>query len=109
METMPVDFLRKLMELDFQKNDARIMDAMIIWKVAHSPNGLTFKELEEAFGITNGSVSRSVRRLGEINRNGGAGYGLVDRVKDPQEPRRYLVVLSTRGLKMIRGYLSNGS
>ena len=108
MEAIPVDFLRKLMELDFQKNDARIMDAMIIWRVAHSTDGLTFKEIGSMFGITNGSVSRSVRRLGEINRNGGAGYGLIDKVKDPLQPRRYLVKLSTRGLKMFCAHLGNG-
>lgn len=62
----------------------------------------TFAELEEALSLTNGSVSRSVSALGEINRHGQPGYRLLETFKDPDQPRRYLVRLSPRGKALLR-------
>lgn len=62
----------------------------------------TFAELGEALGITNGSVSRSVSALGEVNRRGDLGYRLLQTAKDPREPRRFLVSLSPRGRALLR-------
>lgn len=97
---MPVDFLRELIMLDPYKNDARILDVMIIWYVGRASGGLTYRELENLCDLNNGSIGRNVRRLGCINRKENAGYGLLDIAKDPREGRRYIVRLSTRGQKV---------
>lgn len=62
----------------------------------------TFAELEEALNLTNGSVSRTVSALGEVNRSGGQGYQLLEILKDPDQPRRYLVRLSPKGKALLR-------
>lgn len=64
--------------------------------------GVTFAQLEEALSLTNGSVSRGVASLGEIDRRGGAGYRLVETFKDPAEPRRFRVRLSAKGRALLR-------
>lgn len=75
--------------------------AQIIVEVARRGH-CTFAELEEALTLTNGSVSRSVAALSEVNRFGGKGYNLLETPKDPDEPRRYRVQLSTKGKAFVR-------
>jgi DNA-binding MarR family transcriptional regulator len=67
----------------------------------------TYAELEKELNLTNGSVSRSVTALCEVNRNGERGYHLLETYKDPDEPRRYQVRLSTKGQKLLKQLLSN--
>ena len=57
----------------------------------------TYAYLQEALGLTHGSVSRSVTALSDVNRKGQRGYQLVKVEKDPDEPRRFLVSLSQKG------------
>ena len=61
----------------------------------------TFAELEEALSVTGGSVSRSVAALSETNRFGQPGYGLLELHKDPRQPRRYLVMVSPKGKRLL--------
>lgn len=61
----------------------------------------TFAELEEALKITAGSVSRAVAAMGDTNRHGQPGYGLLEIHKDPRQPRRYLVMLSAKGWRLL--------
>lgn len=62
----------------------------------------TFAYLQDALGLTNGSISRSVSSLGDLNRKGVPGYKLLVVTKDPQEPRRFVVSLSARGRALAR-------
>ena len=64
----------------------------------------TFAELEEALGISGGSVSRSVAALSDVNRYGGKGYELLEIHKDPAQPRRYLVKLTAKGKALVRQF-----
>jgi len=50
--------------------------------------GATYKESEVEFNLTNGSVSRTINRLGDFHRRGCRGFGLVVNIPDPQEGRR---------------------
>ncbi len=62
----------------------------------HEP--VTFEHLEQALGLTHGSVSRSVSALAQVNRHGEAGYRLLKVARDPEPGRRrYLVSLSANG------------
>ncbi len=61
----------------------------------------TFAELEEALNITHGSVSRSVAALSDTNRYGQPGYGLLELHKDPRQTRRYLVMVSPKGKRLL--------
>lgn len=77
--------------------------AQLLVEIArHNEPGVTFAELEQALSLTNGSVSRGIAALGQVNRYGQPGYRLVDVVKDPRQPRRYLVRLSARGHALLR-------
>lgn len=64
--------------------------------------GATFTELEEALSLTNGSISRGVSALGDVNRHGEPGYRLLEVAKDPRQTRRFLVRLSPRGRALLR-------
>jgi DNA-binding MarR family transcriptional regulator len=57
----------------------------------------TYRELEEALGLTNASVSRTVTALAEQHRTGRPGRQLLEMFHDPREGRRYRVRLSPRG------------
>lgn len=77
--------------------------AQLFLEVAKSgQQGRTYGDLEDALSLTNGSVSRSVASLSEVNRHGQAGYRLVETIKDPDQPRRYRVRLTPRGRALLR-------
>lgn len=76
--------------------------AQLFLEVARRQPGATFAELEEALSLTNGSVSRGVSALGDLNRHGEPGYRLLEVAKDPRQPRRFLVRLSPRGRALLR-------
>jgi DNA-binding MarR family transcriptional regulator len=52
---------------------------------------VTYKGLEEALGLANSTISRTVNALGSTHRKGYKGYGLIEVVRDPGEGRRMLV------------------
>jgi hypothetical protein len=62
----------------------------------------TYKEIEEALSLSNASVSRTINALAEVHRTGREGHQLLTLHKDPEEGRRYLVSLSSRGKAMLR-------
>jgi DNA-binding MarR family transcriptional regulator len=62
----------------------------------------TFEHLQEALNLTNSSVSRSVSALSERNRHGDRGYRLLSFERDPDEGRRYLVRLSSKGRLLLQ-------
>ena len=62
----------------------------------------TFEHLEEALNLTNSSVSRSVSALSDRNRHGDRGYRLLTVERDPDEGRRLLVRLSSKGRTLLQ-------
>ena len=46
--------------------------------------GATYKESEVELNLTNGSVSRTINRLGDVHRKGYRGFGLVVNIPDTQ-------------------------
>ncbi len=62
----------------------------------------TYQEIEAYFHLSNASVSRSLDALGDQPRNRQEGMGLVERIRDPGEGRRYLARLTKRGALILR-------
>lgn len=62
----------------------------------------TFRLIEERLNLSNSAVSRTVQALGAINRKGQPGFDLVTVERDPQEGRRFLVLLTAKGHVLFR-------
>ena len=87
--------------LEEHGNEGRILDAQLLLHL--NQNGAaTYQEMEDVLGTSNASISRTVSRLSDVNRLGKPGYGLVEKLIDPSEGRRYLVRLSPKGLAWMR-------
>ena len=87
--------------LEEHGNEGRILDAQLLQHL--NENGAaTYEEFQEVLDTSNASISRTVSRLSEVNRLGKRGYGLVEKLIDPAEGRRYLVRLSPKGLAWMR-------
>lgn len=61
-----------------------------------------YDEIEQQSGLSNASVSRTVNALADTHRTGREGLRLLSVNKDPEERRRYLVSLSSRGRALLR-------
>jgi DNA-binding MarR family transcriptional regulator len=57
----------------------------------------TYREIEKALELTNGSVSRTLNALGPRHRKGDRGHNLIETYIDPDEGRRYRARLTKRG------------
>lgn len=62
----------------------------------------TYAQIEEALGVNNSTVSRTVHALGDTHRKGYQGHGLLEVIRDPGEGRRHLVRLTARGKALAR-------
>lgn len=76
--------------------------SLLLLAVAGHQGHPTFEELGEAVGLSNSSISRSIRALGATNRKGERGFGLVETFQDPDDGRRFKVQLTQRGQALIR-------
>ena len=93
--------LLQLRILESQPCDARIADLQLLLSLRlHGPQ--TSERLEKRLGVSNSSISRMTRRLGDQNRKGGKGFGLIARTKDPAEGRRHLICLSRQGAELVQ-------
>ena len=61
-----------------------------------------YRDLEEELDLRNSSVSRTVNALALEHRNGKPGLDLLTTVPDPQEGRRFIVSLTTKGRLLYR-------
>ena len=101
-------FANKLREtFDEGANQFRVLDVQIPWYIykldsQNFTGEATYKELEGKFNLTNGSISRTIHRLGNVHRKGYRGFGLVENIPDPQEGRRYLVTLTKLCITLIK-------
>lgn len=62
----------------------------------------TYDEIAKTLNVNPASVSRIAQSLSDTHRNGGPGFGLVEIIRDPDEGRRFLLVLSPKGEAMAR-------
>jgi DNA-binding MarR family transcriptional regulator len=62
----------------------------------------SYEALEEALDLSNSTVSRTVHALGDQHRKGYDGHGLLDLKRDPQEGRRFVVSLTSKGKALLR-------
>lgn len=76
--------------------------SLLLLAVADHEDHPTFEQLGEAVGLSNSSISRSIRALGVVNRKGERGFGLVETFQDPDDGRRFKVQLTQRGQALIR-------
>ena len=67
------------------------------------PAGCTYSAIEERHGISNAAASRSVNALSENARHRKSSMGLVEIRRDPDEGRRYVVVLTKKGEALLQG------
>jgi DNA-binding MarR family transcriptional regulator len=70
---------------------------------AHLSNGeADARLLGKETGLSQSSVSRNIAALGEWHRLGRPGHGLVEQRVDYEDRRRRPVVLTTKGLKVVK-------
>lgn len=73
-----------------------------VFLVVAAEGPCTFQTVMERLDLTNSAVSRTVMALGETNRKGQPGFGLLITFRDPAEGRRFLVALSAKGKALAR-------
>lgn len=73
-----------------------------VFLVAAQSEPCLYDEIERQLGLSNASVSRTVNALSDVHRTGREGLRLLKVEKDPEERRRFLVSLSTRGRALLR-------
>jgi DNA-binding MarR family transcriptional regulator len=64
--------------------------------------GATYADIEDRHGISNAAASRSVNALSDNARHRKTSMGLVEIRRDPDEGRRYVVVLTKKGEALMR-------
>ena len=63
---------------------------------------VTYREIEDHFGISNASASRTINSLGETSGHRKQPLGLVVSYPDPEDGRRLRVRLTKRGEQLLR-------
>jgi DNA-binding MarR family transcriptional regulator len=73
---------------------------VLVWLAQRSSG--TYREIEEAFGLSNASVSRTLNSLGEDPLHRKNSLGLVEIYRDTGEGRRYRARLNKKGQEFMR-------
>ena len=77
--------------------------ALVLFVGEHGPGGCTYAAIEARLGISNAAASRSVNSLSVSARHRKTEpMGLVEKIIDPEEGRRYKVRLTKKGLNLMR-------
>ena len=74
--------------------------AVLVWLAQRK--SATYREIEEAFGLSNASVSRTLNSLGEDPLHRKRSLGMVEIYRDGAEGRRYRVRLNKKGREFMR-------
>ena len=62
----------------------------------------TYREIEQHFGVSNASASRTINSLGETSGHRKSPLGLVMSYPDPEDGRRLRVRLTKKGEQLLR-------
>ena len=73
-----------------------------VFLVVAQKEPILYDDIERTLGLSNASVSRTVNALSDVHRTGREGLRLLKVEKDPEERRRYLCSLSSRGRALLR-------
>ena len=77
--------------------------ALLLFVGDHGPGGCTYAAIEARLGISNAAASRSINSLSTQARHRKTEpMGLVEKIIDPEEGRRYKVRLTKKGLNLMR-------
>jgi DNA-binding MarR family transcriptional regulator len=77
--------------------------ALLLFVGDHGSGGCTYAAIEARLGISNAAASRSVNSLSTSARHRKTeAMGLVEKIIDPEEGRRYKVRLTKKGLTLMR-------
>jgi DNA-binding MarR family transcriptional regulator len=74
--------------------------SVLVWLAQRS--SATYREIEDAFGISGASVSRTLNSLGDDPLHRKKSLGLVEIYRDSAEGRRYRVRLNKKGREFMR-------
>lgn len=100
MRSIPFQALQGLYNLDA---NIRVATALVLLEIARQTpkGGCTVRHLCKELHMTQPAVSRAVLRLGTRGSNSshevGEPLGLISAVMDPEETRRHLLALNTKG------------
>jgi DNA-binding MarR family transcriptional regulator len=86
---------------EFRKVDSEIPSQTIntfLYVATHE--GCTMKDIEDALGVAQSTMSRNIASLDKINRHHQPGLGFVRAVEDPAERRRKIVTLTPKGKQL---------
>lgn len=98
----PLQKLYLCMEEMRKIEDDMPVQRMVLFLLIAGKPGITYKELTDAAGVTNSTVSRNVAALGKLDRHGKPGHDLVETAPDPREPRRNLLRLTPKGARVAK-------
>ena len=76
--------------------------AQVLLYLVRENKPVTYRQIEEAFGVSNASASRIVNSLSEESPHRKNCLGLVETIKDPAEGRRLMVRLTAKGKAFAR-------
>ena len=76
------------------------MMAILIYVASH--NGCHKQAVEQALGISTAAGSHATDALGDRNRAGRTGLGLIKKIEDPSNRRRKFLVLTNKGKDLVR-------
>jgi len=74
--------------------------AILVWLAQR--DSATYRDIEEAFTLSNASVSRTLNSLSEDSPHRKQTLGLVEIFRDAREGRRYRVRLNKKGKEFMR-------
>ena len=76
--------------------------AQVLLYLVREKQAVTYRQIEQEFGVSNASASRIVNSLSEESPHRKNCLGLVETVQDPAEGRRLLVRLTAKGKAFAR-------
>jgi DNA-binding MarR family transcriptional regulator len=86
---------------EFRKLDPEIPTQTVnTFLYVASHEGCTMKDIADALGVAQSTMSRNIAALDKINRHHQPGFDLVRAVEDPSERRRKIVTLTPRGRQL---------
>ncbi|MBD9558448.1 MarR family winged helix-turn-helix transcriptional regulator [Ensifer sp. ENS03] len=87
------------------QHDMPMQTVSVFFVIAMRP-GLYQRELLNLLDLSQPSISRNVMALGETNRHGEPGLGLIEQRRDPLDARQFTLHLTPAGKELVNRVLS---